>query len=150
MLKVHDKRFYECELCKTDFNQLQLFQNHQSDIHDLKLICYLCEYKARNDRQMIVHKKRDHEKKQNFICDICDKKFVMIYQLKEHKKKTHDRFRILCELCNHPGFFSKFAVKEHIISVHAGRKHICNTCNKSFWTKALLTHHVKNQHLNTE
>ena len=147
--KFHDKGYYECNLCNTIFKQIIPFQEHQADIHNIKVKCDTCDYGARSNITLKLHKKRAHKNLRNHICNICGSSFNFEHELATHNKNSHEKVRIKCELCDHPGFIKKSLVKEHILAVHAGIKYSCDYCDRSFGRKIYLNYHLKHSNSKT-
>jgi hypothetical protein len=92
----------QCTLCKKEFLNYALLNQHRRRIHlNRKYDCDKCEYTANQLRQLKRHKYAKHtENVEKFICHICEKSFVHLHYLKNHFILRHiEDHKYKCHLC---------------------------------------------------
>ena len=134
---------YKCSLCYQLFRRNRYLQNHIQSMHqnelfyldqamsqeDLTLKCSQCEKKFVSENSLAIHVQRTHGQT-DVYCKLCYLKFKRPSELKKHKKVLHK-----LELS---GFDTKLDKSQF--------EHSCEICDKKFWTKNILTHHLRYRH----
>ena len=139
---VHATNKFYCEECGKGFALERYLNDHIERVHQEipMLTCPFedCETKAKGERNLKIHIKRNHIKKvkktKNFICAYCPKSFHTNNTKKRHEKTMHLNQRDLkCDQCeystNYPGH-----LKEHKEAFHEGKMWDCDypNCAKSY------------------
>lgn len=120
-----------CELCGTEFKDLQKFVEHLQNDHHKTLHTDI------NDH--ILPFKFEGE---GFTCVICSKNFERFKAIHEHMNIHHRNF--ICEVCDSP-FVNKRTLKSHM-SRHKQGEFNCSFCPKVFDTQNKKTNHEKFVH----
>ena len=110
---VHDNSKYTCQLCVSEFNDLNQWLHHVTTIHDSR----------------------------QYVCPECQRLYFSKSGLRDHVYKKHRKVtRYRCETCG-KGFFCRSVYHDHI-AAHAGvKRHTCSICYMKFMNKSTLKKH---------
>ena len=144
--KAHFNGFYSCQFCFTKFKQKVDYEVHLADVHGQRQKCDLCDFTAKKEATVEIHKRSKHEGLK-VPCEFCESTFKSQASKITHIKTVHQNFRIQCELCDHKGF-SKTNLKYHILQVHGGISFPCTLCERTFPSKAKQNEHIRHDHKN--
>ena len=174
---VHSKERHICEECGKDFPSKGLLTNHATSTHSDKThICadcgkgfkteyYLkghrlthserkfnctvpgCDKKFPSKRNVRIHIKNTHLKRESFTCDKCPKEFKTKFSLNKHIGVSHLGKMLKCKFCDYEAKYEN-SLKIHIDSVHKGIIYRCDFpgCTKEMNRKGNLDVHKYNSH----
>lgn len=115
-----------------------------------KFFCDICDKQCRNQRVLIEHKERFHERKRNFNCGVdgCDYSAYRYYEIQLHKFNKHGgehptrKDGYFCDTCG-AQFKNPTKLREHIDKKHLNIKNYrCDLCPMRFYKKECLRKHI--------
>ena len=147
----HGKISLKCEDCKYQTTSRVYLKNHIRTAHKLvpTIQCDTCDYKAKENRNMRVHKEKHKDRSERKLLSCTEKGCFKTYTspegLKEHVLAIHKGGRIKCEKCE-TVCRTKVHLKTHIRSIHLGIKYICSICDRELSSNNKLFDHIKENH----
>ena len=147
----HGKTSLKCKDCKYQTTSRVYLKNHIRTAHKLVpfIQCDTCDYKAKENRNMRVHKEKHKDRSERSILSCTEKGCFKTYTspegLKEHVLSIHQGRRIKCDKCE-TVCRSKVDLNTHIRRIHLGIKYICSICDKEISSNNKLYEHVKEMH----
>ena len=139
-----------CDLCDKNFENPQILNIHNLEIHKNKKgnnTCERCKKNFRNASTLHDHITRVHENLRKHKCDFCVKSFKTYPHLKRHTLNVHnEEVRFHCDNCNEY-FLEKAKLCQHIKDKHPEINMFkCNFCNKEFENITKHTSHMRKVH----
>ena len=111
---VHDNSKYTCQLCVSEFDDINQWLHHVTTIHDSR----------------------------QYVCPECQRVYVSKSGLREHVYKMHKKLtRYRCETCG-KGFFVRTLYYDHVAAHNGVKRHTCSMCEMKFTNKCTLKRHV--------
>lgn len=108
--------------------------------------CKHCSHKISSRAQYRDHLKRAHPdikiESDNIPCKFCPMSFSRLNRLYSHYQLHHSKGKFVCTSC---GLFlpTKEKHREHVLEHDNEKKWKCNLCTKKFYSKNMLTNHLK-------
>jgi len=156
-LNSHVKFFHEgisksfrCDICDKIFSGLSSFNFHTRSIHEkITFDCDQCDYKARQNFELVHHIKLKHECSLRYQCEPCGRDFSEQSGLDSHTKRIHEGIKTIrpkrsCEQCGK--LFNIDLLRDHIAEVHEGQKYYCEECGNQFDKRSSLKSHIFQKH----
>eukprot|EP00088_Acartia_fossae_P024071 TRINITY_DN2504_c2_g1_i4.p1 TRINITY_DN2504_c2_g1~~TRINITY_DN2504_c2_g1_i4.p1 ORF type:complete len:580 (+),score=150.99 TRINITY_DN2504_c2_g1_i4:1-1740(+) len=139
----------------------------ENDEDKVKMLCHLCNFKAKSHIGLERHAFEQHEanqlctqcghlsetfddylkhdKSHSFNCEVCQKNILGARNLKVHmkmhetKKEDGEVNRIPCDICGH--LLRANSMYSHMLHVHSSEVHKCDVCDFTTNTKPKLNIH---------
>ena len=138
---THSDKCYHCNMCPATYKSRPDFLHHKMMKHNgqFRFTCDICGAGAVSQRHLNLHK----ESHENIRCPVCNKKFFHRRNLSLHMKNVHGkRERLPCDQCGKM-FASSLSLAVHY-TLHTGEKKFkCPQCDKYFRTPGSLDIHKR-------
>lgn len=135
-----------CLLCRIDFDEKRVFDNHMREEHtkdEKPFLCEQCPKRFKSLRCLIAHENihMPEENREAYPCQFCDKRFKHLEYVQTHIKIVHTgECSFICEECG-KGFVLKSGLKEHLLTHNNDTIVQCSYCPKAFKNVAQLRTH---------
>ena len=133
-----------CESCEKYFESTDLLEIHTRESHLQSPVCDQCGFQANSNRNLIEHKRREHESKPR-ECPKCKLLVKNAYILRNHKRSACSG-KTACNICG--SMFRKIDL--HMTTVHTAevdKTFHCSYCGKGFVTRQSHLSHEMNIHV---
>lgn len=130
-MKTHsDRKYYECPLCRCDFDQVTLLKSHvtQHEQSNGKYMCPSCKREFEDFVTIRKHMRAFHSEKK-YPCPQCEKIFPRPDKLKLHMLRHSSHREFMCENCGRQ-FKRKDKLKEHIKRMHSAEREARLACKE--------------------
>ncbi|XP_014768414.1 PR domain zinc finger protein 10 [Octopus bimaculoides] len=118
-MKTHsDKKYYECPLCHSDFDQVGSLKSH------------VTEHEDANGK---------------YNCPICTRVFDEFVTIRKHMRAFHSAIKYPCPECDKL-FPRPDKLKLHMLRHSSHREFMCESCGRQFKRKDKLKEHMKRMH----
>ena len=150
--EVHLKiKSYKCNSCEKSFSQNHSLKTHVSSMHEHSIPYVPCDICGKDilKNNLLLHKKRTHEKVMNYHCAFCGKAFYDKKCWLNHQENIHVRTKeeyFACDICEKS--FNKILSLKYHMQIHEKnrKKFKCMSCEKSFTNPWILRNHVSAVH----
>ena len=140
----------KCDICKVDFIDWNVLQQHNNEVHQPGYPCEFCGRKMISKEFLASHERKCDpvtEGQQGKVkCDKCDKgvEYNSAKKLQRHIDLWHTP--MTCEVCGIQ-YNNSRTLGMHLRRNHKNENHTCVQCNKTFESETKYKHHMSQSHM---